>query len=41
MGGKTGMTFALKYPHLVQGLVVVDVAPVTSSGTSDIMRNIG
>ena len=40
MGGKSAMMFALQYPHLLQGLVVVDVAPVTSSGTSDIMHNI-
>jgi esterase len=27
MGGKTAMQFALRYPHLVENLVVVDIAP--------------
>ena len=28
MGGKTAMTIALTYPHLVEKLIVLDVAPV-------------
>ena len=28
MGGKTAMWFALTYPHLLEQLIVVDIAPV-------------
>lgn len=31
MGGKTAMVLALKYPDLIQNLIVVDIAPVTYS----------
>ena len=31
MGGKTAMQFALRYPHRVEKLVVVDIAPRVSS----------
>ena len=32
MGGKTAMTLALSYPHLVEKLVVIDIAPVDYRG---------
>lgn len=34
MGGKAAMLLALEYPALVERLVVVDIAPATSRGTS-------
>lgn len=34
MGGKVAMTLALKYPDRVASLCVVDIAPVTYSGTA-------
>ena len=33
MGGKTAMVTALKYPQLVDKVVVVDVAPAQARGT--------
>ncbi len=33
MGGKAAMVMALKYPHLINKLVVADIAPVTYSHT--------
>ena len=35
MGGKTAMTVALKYPEMVEKLVVVDVTPSTVPGRGD------
>ena len=35
MGGKTAMVCALRYPHLVDRLAVLDVAPVSVPGTSE------
>jgi len=38
MGGKIAMSFALKYPHLVSHLIVVDIAPkVYEPGHEDIL----
>lgn len=34
MGGRAMMYFALKYPHLVEKLIVVDISPVSPIGTS-------
>ncbi|KAG5874591.1 hypothetical protein JTB14_001225 [Gonioctena quinquepunctata] len=31
MGGRTAMLFALKYPKLVEKLIVADISPITSS----------
>ncbi|XP_023015212.1 sn-1-specific diacylglycerol lipase ABHD11-like isoform X1 [Leptinotarsa decemlineata] len=31
MGGRTAMLFALKYPELVEKLIVADISPITSS----------
>ena len=33
MGGKAAMVLALNYPHLVRGLLVADIAPVTYGHT--------
>lgn len=33
MGGRAMMYFALKYPHLVGSLIVVDISPITASPT--------
>ena len=33
MGGRTAMTFASKYPELVEKLLVVDVSPVSYGST--------
>ena len=39
MGGKIAMSFALKYPHLVSSLIVVDIAPkVYLPGHEDILH---
>lgn len=35
MGGKTAMLTALKYPHLVERLIVVDIAPRSYSSSHD------
>jgi pimeloyl-ACP methyl ester carboxylesterase len=45
MGGRTVMTFASKYPELVEKLIVVDVAPVSYGSEHygyhlDLMRNL-
>ena len=40
MGGKTAMALSLRYPQMIERLVVVDVAPVSSSGMSDILKQI-
>lgn len=34
MGGRAMMYFALKYPHLVERLIVVDISPVSPIGTN-------
>ena len=34
MGGRAMMYFALKYPHLVERLIVVDISPVSPIGSS-------
>jgi pimeloyl-ACP methyl ester carboxylesterase len=34
MGGRAMMYFALKYPHLVERLIVVDISPISPIGTS-------
>lgn len=34
MGGRAMMSFALKYPHLVEKLIVVDISPISPIGTS-------
>jgi esterase len=33
MGGKTAMAFALKWPELINGLVVMDISPFTNENT--------
>lgn len=33
MGGKAAMVMALKYPHLIKGLIVADIAPVAYQHT--------
>ncbi|XP_076369475.1 sn-1-specific diacylglycerol lipase ABHD11-like [Tachypleus tridentatus] len=38
MGGRTAMTLALKKPHLVEKLVIVDVSPVNSNKGSQIFQ---
>lgn len=35
MGGKIAMTLALKYPDLIEQLVVLDVAPVNNGPGKD------
>eukprot|EP01124_Arcella_intermedia_P006426 TRINITY_DN1378_c0_g1_i1.p1 TRINITY_DN1378_c0_g1~~TRINITY_DN1378_c0_g1_i1.p1 ORF type:complete len:322 (-),score=39.84 TRINITY_DN1378_c0_g1_i1:835-1776(-) len=41
MGGKTAMEFACRYPHMVEQLVVVDIAPVVyDPDTNQILKSI-
>lgn len=35
MGGKTAMVTALRYPHLVEKLAVVDIAPARVAGLQE------
>jgi esterase len=39
MGGKTAMWFALNYPHFVQNLIVVDIAPISYKHSFDPIIN--
>jgi pimeloyl-ACP methyl ester carboxylesterase len=38
MGGRTVMTFALRYPDLIDKLIVVDVSPLSMTATFTEMR---
>ena len=38
MGGKTAMTLSLTSPHLVDKLVVVDVAPIKTQSLGNMMQ---
>ena len=40
MGGKTAMTLSLTSPHLIERLVVVDVAPVKAPGLTNMLQYI-
>lgn len=40
MGGKTAMVLSLKYPELVERLVILDVAPVTAPTLSNMRQYI-
>ncbi|XP_056633194.1 protein ABHD11-like isoform X2 [Diorhabda sublineata] len=40
MGGRTAMLFALKYPDLVERLIVADVSPVSTSDSTKIIPNV-
>ena len=40
MGGKTAMTLSLTSPHLVERLVVVDVAPIKTPSLTNMMKYI-
>ncbi|XP_058453052.1 protein ABHD11-like [Malaya genurostris] len=35
MGGRTAMLLALKYPHLIDRVVIVDISPTTGLGSSN------
>ena len=39
MGGKIAMLLALRYPHLVEKLVVVDIAPGESKGNFEVLMD--
>jgi len=39
MGGKTAMTFALKWPEMIRGLLVADISPFSDEGRKFNARN--
>lgn len=39
MGGKTAMLVALRHPHLVERLVVIDIAPGQSKGSFEVLMD--
>jgi len=40
MGGKTAMTFALKYPEILKKLIIIDIAPKTYKNTHGDLINL-